>query len=213
MAVITTTGSLIRQYNAFTGLSALERSQSGVARAEVVYYNVNDTWAGPGSGNTRLYTTGDIDLPKDFGYVLTDAYCRLDRGGNNKASAASVLRIFPGGILGPQVNLTLESVSDRQNSSGNTPVGDIPANVWNSIYLGSEQVQVHELVKKPTTVFYPFGSNSYTSTSNPATVWNWSIGEEYVNGDNYDMSCYFRFLQYDIDQSYNYVIQSPQLTR
>jgi len=66
MALITTTGSFIRQYNAFTGLSAAERSQSGIARAEIVYYNVNDTWAQAGAGNSRLYQTGLTDLPKDF---------------------------------------------------------------------------------------------------------------------------------------------------
>ena len=69
MAVITTTGSLKRLYTPFTGLSALERSQSGVARAEVVYYNVNDDWAAPGSSNNRIYQSGELSLPKDFGYV------------------------------------------------------------------------------------------------------------------------------------------------
>ena len=64
MATIATTGSFVRQYNAFTGLSATERSQSGIARAEVVYYNVNDDWPAPGAGNNRIYQTGTLDLPK-----------------------------------------------------------------------------------------------------------------------------------------------------
>ena len=213
MAIISTTASLVRQYNAFTGLSALERSQSGIARAEIIYYNVNDTWPGPGSGNTRTYSTGNIDLPKDFGYVLTDAFCRLDRGGSSEVGATSILRIYPGGILGPQLNMTLTSPSDRQNASGNTPIGDIPANLYNSIYQGSEQPLVYQLDNKPTAVLYPFSSASYTTDPNPATVWNWTIGEQFVNGSDYDMTLYFRFLQYDIDQSYNYVIQSPQVTR
>ena len=67
MSLVNTTGTLIRQYNAFTGLSALERSQSGIARAEVVYYNVNDSWPGAGGSDRRLYQTGQLDLPKDFG--------------------------------------------------------------------------------------------------------------------------------------------------
>ena len=78
MAVITTNGTVIRQYNAFTGLSALERSQSGVARAEVVYYNVNDAWPAPGVGNKRVYQIPTTSLPKDFGYVLTDVFIKLE---------------------------------------------------------------------------------------------------------------------------------------
>ena len=53
MALITTNASLLRQYNAFTGLSALERSQSGVARAELIYYGSTD-WDDPGAGNNHV---------------------------------------------------------------------------------------------------------------------------------------------------------------
>lgn len=216
MATIATTASLIRQYNAFTGLSASERSQSGIARAEIVYYNVNDDWAAPGTGNNRVYQTGFIDLPKDFGYVLTDAFCRIQANpGDIKASASSVLRILPGGSLGPQINLTLTSDPDRQNATGNTAVGSLQANVFNTIRpinTSNDGVMIHTLRNKPTSLIYPFGSNSYSTTPNPASQWEWVIGEE-SEGDAYDVSVYFRFLQYDIDQSYNYVVQSPQLTR
>ena len=133
MAVTLTTASLIRQYNAFTGLSAQERSQSGIARAEVVYYNVNDTWGTAGAGNERIYQTGTLDLPKDFGYVLTDAFCRIQANGLVNASAASILRLYPGGVLGPQLNLTLESNTDRQNASASTAIGSINANSFNNI--------------------------------------------------------------------------------
>jgi len=216
MATIATTGSLIRQYNAFTGLSASERSQSGIARAEVVYYNVNDNWPGPGAGNERIYQTGFVDLPKDFGYVLTDAFVRLQAGGSARANASSVLRIYPGGVLGPQINLTLTSDPDRQDSGGATAIGSIIARDFNAIRPvngSNESVIIHTLRNKTTALLYPFGSNAYTSASNPATQWEFVVGEQYQNGSDYDVSCYFRFLQYDIDQSYNYVIQSPQLTR
>ena len=216
MAVITTTATLIRQYNAFTGLSAVQRSQSGIARAEVVYYNVNDSWPAPGAGNNRVYQTGILDLPKDFGYVLTDAFCRIQSADEISAGASSVLRLFPGGNLGPQINCTLTSDPDRQNAAGNTDIGGIGAATYNSIRpidSSSDSVLVHTLREKPTSLLYPFGAQSYTTASNPATSWEWIIGEQLAAGVDYDVSCYFRFLQYDIDQSYNYVIQSPQLTR
>lgn len=218
MAIVTTTGSLIRQYNAFSGLSALERSQSGIARAEVVYYNVNDDWPAPGAGNNRLYETGQVSLPKDFGYILTDAFVRVDASGDATINTEMVghLRIFVGGILGPQINTELVATPSRQDSAGNTAVGSIPARDWNTNYpaFGDEGAIVYTLRNKPTALIYPFGSQSYTSTPNPASIWQWQLGEQSVGtNSDYDVSCYFRFLQYDIDQTYNYVVQSPQLTR
>ena len=94
MALITTTASLIRQYNAFTGLSATERSQSGIARAELVYYNVNDDWPAPGATNWREYTSGIVDLPKDFGYVLTDCFVRVEADNDD-----SIAKEMVGGFL------------------------------------------------------------------------------------------------------------------
>tara|TARA_Y100000401_G_scaffold98429_1_gene86206 strand:- start:249 stop:905 length:657 start_codon:yes stop_codon:yes gene_type:complete len=218
MALVTTTGTFIRQYNAFTGLSAEQRSQSGIARAEVVYYNVNDTWPARGSGNNGLYQTGQIDLPKDFGYVLTDA--RIIVQGDTTADlaleAVGQYQLYPGGILGPCINGTLESLPSRQNDARTTAIGSITASAYNTIYPSSRGlygVMVYELVNKPSAIIYPFNAAAYTSASNPASVFNFSVSENYLNGQAYEVTSYIRFLQYDIDQSYNYVIQSPQLTR
>lgn len=217
MALITTTGSLIRQYNAFTGLSAQERSQSGIARAEVVYYNVGDDWPAPGSGNNRIYQTGDLSLPKDFGYVITDAFMQIIGNGFSQINAEAVahLRISPGGVLGPQINTTLTSNASRQDSGGATQIGNIGANNYNANFpfASSDGEITYILRDKPTALIYPFGSQSYTSTPNPASIFNLQLGEQVVNGNAYTVNTYIRFLQYDIDQSYNYVIQSPQLTR
>lgn len=218
MALITTTGSLIRQYNAFTGLSAPERSRSGIARAEIVYYNVNDSWPAPGAGNNRLYQTGQISLPKDFGYVLTDAFVKVSRSNDATISTEMVGhgRLFPGGVLGPQIGFSLVADPSAMNSSGSTAIGDIPANRFNTNFpsLGGDGAILYSLKTKPTAIIYPFGSNSYTSASNPASIWEWGIGDSLAgNTDVYDITAYFRFLQYDIDQSYNYVVQSPLLTR
>ena len=216
MALVTTTGTLIRQYNAFTGLSAVERSQSGIARAEVVYYNVNDNWPSAGA-DFRMYQTGQIDLPKDFGYVITDAYVRVSAAtGGIDTEAVGALRIFPGGILGPQINVDLHAYPSRQDSTGVTAIGSIQAATYNTNRPSFSDTGAinYVLTDKPTAIIYPFGAAAYTSDSNPASVWEFAIGEQLAGASqDYDVSCYFRFLQYDIDQSYNYVIQSPQLTR
>jgi hypothetical protein len=217
MALITTTGSLIRQYNAFTGLSATQRSQSGIARAEIVYYNVNDDWPAPGSGNRRVYQTGDVSLPKDFGYVITDAFMQVTVDDTDELfpEAVAHLRISPGGSLGPQINTSLISIPSRQDSTGTTAIGSIQANRYNvNKPFSSNKGEITYILRdKPTALIYPFASNSYTTTPNPASIFNLQVGEEKLNGLAYNINTYIRFLQYDIDQSYNYVIQSPQLTR
>ncbi len=219
MALITTTGSFIRQYNAFTGLSALERAQSGVARAEIVYYNVNDTWAAPGAGNNRLYQTGQIELPKDFGYALTDAFVTVEKsatGTTVNTEQTGDFRIFVGGALGPQIRPQLVAASSEMSDTPGTAIGDIPASQYTSTYpsiSGDRASKSYVLDTKPTAILYPFGSNTYSSTPNPATIWELAIGEAAANGAEYRVTSYIRFLQYDIDQSYNYVVQSPQLTR
>ena len=133
------------------------------------------------------------------------------------AEATSLLRIYPGGVLGPQINLTLTSDEGRQNIAGSTAVGSIAADSYNTmrpVDSNNDGAMVHTLRDKPTALLYPFGSLAYTTTPNPATSWEWVIGEQFEGlADAYEVSCYFRFLQYDIDQSYNYVVQSPQLTR
>jgi len=217
MALETTTGSLIQQYNAFTGLSATERSQSGIARAEIVYYNVNDTWPAPATGNNRLYQTGVLDLPKDFGYVLTDVYVKVHKNNSTAlyTNANSVITLFPGGALGPQININVPSEPDRQDSAATTAIGNIASFAYNQTYpVDSEDAAIfYNLNNKPTALLYPFGSKTYTTTPNPATQFNWQVGEQIAEGPAYKVSAFIRFLQYDIDQSYNYVIQSPQLTR
>ena len=136
MALTTTTEPGIRLYNAFTGLSALERSQSGIARAEVVYYTVNATWPAAGSGNDRLFQTGNINLPKDFGYILTDANLVVKRPNAQDVytEAAAQIRIYPGGILGPQINLVMPSAAGKQDANGTTAVGSIQSGAYNNIY-------------------------------------------------------------------------------
>ncbi len=215
MALITTSSSLIRQYNAFTGLSALQRSQSGVARAELIYYGDTD-WDNPGAGNERLFQIPQTTLPEDFGYVLTDVFISVTTDARDEifTEAAGQFRIYPGGILGPEINLTLISHPSRQDTNGTTAIGSVPAANYNYMFptlRGEKSVINFELARNFKGVIYPFGGQSYSS--DPKSTFDASIGENKTNGPNYTVRSYVRFLQYDIDQSYNYVIQSPQLTR
>ena len=149
--------------------------------------------------------------------MLTDARLLISAPGNDSLSneAVAQYQLFPGGILGPQINGVLESAPSRMDVSVSA-IGDITASKYNTIYptsSGNYGAMVFELRNKPTSILYPFGSNTYTTASNPGTVFNFSLSEQVTNQSARDMSFYIRFLQYDIDQSYNYVVQSPQLTR
>ena len=215
MALITTNASLIRQYTPFTGLSATERSQSGIARAELVYYGGVD-WNGPGAGNDRLIQVPQTTLPEDFGYVLTDVFVSVkdDVGAYVAAEGVGQMRLFPGGILGPMINLTLRSNDSKMGINPTTPIGDVPSNQFNTLFpsiYGSRGVVNYTLDKNFTGLIYPYGGKAYSD--DPKSTFDLALGEQLQNGLDYIVYFYIRFLQYDIDQSYNYVIQSPQLTR
>jgi hypothetical protein len=210
MALIQTDFTPALKYIPYTGLSALERSQSGIARAELQYYAVNQSWASPGAGNSRLLKT-QITLPNGFGYVITD--CMADVTAlNTKVSseATAQLQIQPSGVLGPNVIVNMASTPGRQLATATTPIGDIPARDYNSTYpswRGDYGSITTFLADKPTFLLY-----DYEDGRNDSLV-SFTIGEENLNGSAYSVQFFIRFLQFDVDQSYNYVLNSPQLTR
>ena len=215
MALITTSASLLKQYTPFTGLSASERAASGIARAELIYYGDTD-WDQPGAGNNRLFQVPQTTLPEDFGYVLTDVFIAVTTDGVDYVSTEmqGQMRLYPGGVLGPEINLTLSALPSRQDGSGTTGVGSIAANAFNTQFpslRGNKGNINYSLDRNYSGVIYPFNASSYTN--DPKSTFDVGIGEEKVNGANYTVRSFIRFLQYDIDQSYNYVLQSPQLTR
>lgn len=215
MALVTTSASLTRQYNAFTGLSATERSQSGIARAEIIYYGETD-WDNPGASNNRLWQVPQTTLPEDFGYVLTDVFISVttDAATECNVEAVGQVRLYPGGILGPEISLSLISHPSRQDIFGTTAIGSIQAATYNAQFpslRGEKNVVNFELSRDYKGILYPFQAKGYTT--DPKSTFDVGLSELFNNGPNYTVRSYIRFLQYDIDQSYNYVIQSPQLTR
>jgi hypothetical protein len=215
MALITTNASLLKQYTPFTGLSASERAASGIARAELIYYGDTD-WNGPGTGNNRLFQVPQTTLPEDFGYVLTDAFISVttDLPGYVSTEMTGQFRLFPGGVLGPEINLSLVANPSRMTDNAATAVGSIAANAFNTQYPSLRGLKGninYALDKNFSGVIYPFNASSYTT--DPKSIFDVGIGEETSNGPDYTVRSFIRFLQYDIDQSYNYVIQSPQLVR
>lgn len=209
MATITSAATLEKRYNPYTGLSALERSQSGIARAELVYTG-GGTWPNAGAGNDRvLSATCSLDTTSSYGYLLTDAFAYFDGGSSNlNMSAIARVQIAFGSLAtGDLLYTTMSSKPDRQNNPGNTAIGDIVASSYNSAFDGGYYMTFTLDEPKPTPLIYPY--ENVGSASQVA----FTFGEESQNRPDIDYSLYFRFLQYDVDQSYNYVLNSPQFTR
>lgn len=212
MATVTSAATLKKIYTPYTGLPELERQQSGIARAELVYTAKAQTWPTPGSGNDRnLTATCTLDTNSDYGYVLTDAYAFFDGGTSNisMSTVARVQLVFGSLLNGEILYTTMSSRPDRQNGvgTGSTAIGDIAANAYNTTFAGGYNQTFLLDLPKPTPLIYPYND---VGTNSSMLV---TFGEEVQNRADIDYTLYFRFLQYDVGQSYNYVLNSPQLTR
>jgi hypothetical protein len=216
MATIVTTAPLTERYEPFTGLPELQRSQSGIPRAQVLYVARTASWSAPGAGNDRqLQFDISLDTNSNYGYVLTDCFVRVENqavAGTVECSAIGAVDIFPGGNItsSPWIATRLVAAPSRQNVAGNTAIGTIDADFYNSAFVepgGTGMRFVLQENDKPKGIIYPYsnvGAASYVRIV---------IGESAINGGVYLYDFYARFLQYDIDQSYNFVINTPQLTR
>lgn len=209
MALVTTTVTPPARVQPFTGISEIQRERSGIARAEVIY-STTGTWPATGAGDSRgLIITFDLD--PDFGHVLMDCNsCFIASADYLEMEASSWMEIETStpGDLERQYYPLVNYASRQGNSAGNTPVGDIPANNYNSTYPAGTEIgsMVFSMEVTPTGLLWPFPGVGYISCS---TV----FGEQALQQPGYSYRFFCRFLQYDITQGYNYVVNSPVMTR
>lgn len=211
MALVVTTVSPNVRTTPFTGISEVARERSGIARAEVVYSSVG-TWPATGSGDNRVLSF-NYSLNPNFGYVLMDGNAAFIKyGAQNTMEALGLMEITTD--LGPGASekesqwYSWENLGARQDASGATAIGSIEARDYNSMYplTGGNSGMVFAIQNKPTALLYPFpGVNTIDVTL--------MFGETLHAQAAMAYRFYMRFLEYDIVQGYNYVIQSPGLTR
>ena len=210
MAIVQTDLTLVRKYIPYTGLTQSERAQSGIVRAEFQYYVLNASVPATGAGDSRL-VKASLTLPGGYGYTIADAYVDLTQSGDNPSfEALAHLQVQPAGVLGPNIIIPMESPASRQDFSGTTPIGDVPAFTYNAnfpTWRGNYGSQTYVLRDKPTVLLYDYEDGKADS------LVAWSVGEQVQQQPATDVNLFLRFLQYDVDQSYNYVINTPQLTR
>jgi len=210
MALVTTTVSPTVRVTPFTGISEVQREHSGIARAEVVYSS-DGLWPATGAGDYRgLIFSWDLD--KDFGHVLMDCsavfivagdYLEMEASSwmeiETQTSSDSERQYYP-----------LVNYASRQDAaaSGATPIGDVPVNNYNTFYPTGTNVgtMAFSMPVKPTGLLWPFPGVGRISCAT-------TFGEQIVQQPQYAYRYYCRFLQYDIVQGYNYVVNSPIMTR
>mgnify|MGYP003674971628 CR=1 FL=1 len=219
MALVVTTITPAVWYQPFVGPPQLQRQQSGVARAELVYYINGGSWPASGINNDKQLDI-TITLPKSYGYVLTDM---------------SALLTYDGGYITAQNNAQVQVLPDDAATGPGSfwtylqaPVFNPPAaygiaagitdsstlQLQNSNMIVKDGApdplltkKVYNLNAKPTFLIYPWKNVQETSSVKA------SFFDNVDNSAAFTVQYQARFLQFDVQQGYDYVLQSPVLTR
>jgi hypothetical protein len=208
MALVTTTVTPTVRLTPFTGVSETVRERSGIARAEEIH-TADGIWPATGTGDTRgLIVTWDLN--KDYGYVLMDCSACFIMSGNYVAMEATgwmEIETQTGTDLERQY-YPLVNYPSRGGTVGTTAIGSLTAENYNTLYPSGTDVgsMAFSMPVTPTGLLWPFPAVGRISC---AAV----FGEQVENEPALAYRFYCRFLQYDITQGYNYVINSPRLTR
>lgn len=211
MATILTSVTPTQRYTPFTGLDEQSRAASGIARAEDVR-RASGTWASAGAGNNRVILFSHA-LDPDYGYIVMDCFAKFYRGDAlyMDATANFQIQTTPGHADNEIIETSMISDSGKQDQFGTTAIGSIQAGEYNSFRpidaAGTASITYRLAEPKPSMLIFPFAKTSY-----PPSI-NVTFGEQIAAIGAYNYYFYLRLLQYDISQGYNYVIQTPQLTR
>jgi len=208
MATIETSRTPTKRYQPYVGLPELQRAQSGIARAEVIYKDLT-AWAGAGTGNDS-YIKFDIDLDNNYAHVLTDMSCWMFRAATGfEAEAVGRIRIKPDSTGDETIVHPLVSYPGRSDGS-NTAVGSMTPKEFNTQHPTENGYEmVWTLVEpKPTYLIFPYEAPGRNSSTVEVV-----FSDPELN--NLSKTVYFccKFLQYDISQGYSWAINSPVSVR
>lgn len=218
MALVITTITPALWYQPFVGPSQLVRQQSGVARAELVYYINGGSWPASGANNDKQLDI-NITLPKSYGYVLTDMSAQItNTNGYLYSQNNALVQVLPDdaatgpgsfwtyleapafnppAAFGIDPGAALTTTTEKNNSQ--MIVKDAPDAFTTK--------KVYSLKDKPTFLIYPWKNVQETSSVTS------SFFDNIDESPAYTVQYQARFLQFDVQQGYDFVLQSPVLTR
>ena len=218
MALTITTITPALWYQPFVGPSQLVRQQSGVARAELVYYINGGSWPASGANNDKQLGI-NITLPKSYGYVLTDMTAQLTNSTSYiTAQNNALVQVLPDdaatgpGSFWTYLQAPVFNPPAAYGFYGQTPPTTATENINSNMVVKDSpdsvlSKKVYNLNAKPTFLIYPWKNVQETSSVTS------SFFDNLDNTDEYTIQYQARFLQFDVQQGYDYVLQSPVLTR
>jgi len=218
MALAITTITPALWYQPFVGPSQLVRQQSGVARAELVYYINGGSWPASGANNDKQLDI-TITLPKSYGYVLTDMTAQITNSvGFVSAQNNALVQVLPDdaasgpGSFWTYLQAPVANVPAAYSYFGNTALSTYTDYVDSMMLVKDSpdtelSKKVYNLNDKPTFLIYPWKNVQETSSVTS------SFFDALDNSAAYTVQYQARFLQFDVQQGYDYVLQSPVLTR
>ena len=211
----------------YSGLTQTIREQSGIARATVTA-SVTNTAITATTGSVVRSLNLTASLPQNYSYVMTDGFIVLSAD-----AAADVLSQLP--QLGFESQFR-GAIIGSDATSRFTMRSESIVKVENDMYWdgGGARLQSQSITGSPpqyhTAFMGDFNGTSdtyervYIPTSIPKSVFRGSSGPVTLSLDCSNMvqfplltgtsiTARFNFVQYDIDQAYNYLVNSPNLIR
>lgn len=207
----------------FTGLTAIQRQQSGIARAQVTLKWPQTTLAATSAGEIKgLRLHGG--LPRNFAYVFTGGSIKIGRVDGTDVLDQSK-GVFFENEMQLQINGTTFSDSTKLLNEGVVKAeNDLNRSTGNAYsYLASSFTAgtVHFATVGVLNPYQGLYQKIYTPAYIPKVIYRGenddvsveaigvNVVEEPFPGSEYVALGELHFLQYDMDQAYNYLIHSP----
>lgn len=212
----------------YTGLTAIQRQQSGIARAQISLVWDQTTLTSTSSGELKgLVLEGE--LPRNFAYVYYGGSIEIGR-----LAGAAVENVSTGCFFENTINATINNFDASQQDSWTLEVAGVQKveldvslkNVAGTLTFVAPAEQAASSVTNHATpgIYDPYSDlykKIYNDVDPPKVIYRAEDGEVTVRArvanmtqDPFPSASYIalgrmHFLQYDIDQAYNYLIHSP----
>ena len=214
MSVVHTILSPEGTHTPFTGGTDQQRLNQGAARGVTSYFeSTASNWPATGAGDNRSCSIS-MQLDPDYAYVMTDCTAiiiKLSQPYIEVEATALVEFKVPSQSGSEYIYSNLVNQPARQDTIGHTAVGSIPAREYNSQYpiidVASPAGMGFIGENLPSYMLYPFQNAGDNVTV--SVVFSEGATEQTALTIRFAA----RFLQYDIDQAYDWRVQSPTLTR
>ena len=207
----------------FTGLTAIQRQQSGIARAQVTLKFPQTTLAATSTGEIKgIRLHGG--LPRNFAYVFQSGSIKLARV--DLADVTDQGRgVFFENELFVQINGTTFSDVFKMVNSGSIKVeNDVNLNeagAYTGLATSSATSTKHRASPGVLNPYQGVYEKIYNPNYDPKIIYrgeNSDVSVEVIGvnmvqdpfpADQYLVAGELHFFQYDMDQAYNYLIHSP----